>query len=130
MDNECISNWLKSIKEKYIHVGDEGLDDTRRLAIDTAIKRLKENEPRVLSFDEAHGEIDPILLEIKDCDGLWWVDLAVIVDSTGNFEESIIRNLYDDSGKFYGRVSKEYGKTWRCWNKRPTDEQRKAAKWE
>lgn len=23
----------------------------------------------------------------------------------------------------------EYGKSWRCWNKRPTDEQRKAVKW-
>ena len=26
--------------------------------------------------------------------------------------------------------TKEYGKTWRCWTSRPTDEQREAVKWE
>lgn len=28
------------------------------------------------------------------------------------------------------RPVKAYGKTWRCWSARPTDEQRKAVKWE
>lgn len=28
------------------------------------------------------------------------------------------------------RGDEEYGKTWRCWTAKPTDEQRKAAKWD
>ena len=28
------------------------------------------------------------------------------------------------------RGNKEYGKTWRCWTARPTDEQREAVKWD
>jgi len=28
------------------------------------------------------------------------------------------------------RPIKAYGKTWRCWTARPTDEQRKAVKWD
>ena len=45
MDNECIANWLKNIKEKYIHGGDEALDTTRKLAIDIAIERLRKQHP-------------------------------------------------------------------------------------
>ena len=44
MDNECIASWLKSIKEKYIHGGDEALDSTRKLAIDLAIERLNKQQ--------------------------------------------------------------------------------------
>ena len=44
MDNECVANWLKDIKEKYLHGGDETLDTTRKLAIDLAIERLKKQQ--------------------------------------------------------------------------------------
>ena len=47
MDNECIANWLKSIKEKYIHGGDEALDSTRKLAIDLAIERLNKQQAEI-----------------------------------------------------------------------------------
>lgn len=37
--------------------------------------------------------------------------------------------LYGDTNR-YRRTEAGYGKTWRCWTSRPTDEQREAAKWE
>lgn len=90
-----------------------------------AISALQEAETRVLSFDEAHGAVEPIVLEIKESNWLWWVDVALY-----DKNQSLIRNLYDEHGKVYGRKTNEYGKTWRCWNKRPTNEQRKAVAWE
>jgi hypothetical protein len=39
-DTEAIY-WLKQIKEKYIHGGDESFDKKRKQAIDIAIERLQ-----------------------------------------------------------------------------------------
>lgn len=51
MDDEWIICWLKGIKDKYIHGGDEAFDNTRRSAIDRAIERIKEI-PKWISVDE------------------------------------------------------------------------------
>ena len=104
--------------------------DDFREAIDKAVSALKEAEVRVLSFDEAHGAIDPIMFEIKGISGIWWVDVVLMEDFFNKTAQSAIRNLYAEAGDVFSRVPEEYGKTWRCWNKRPTDEQRKAAAWE
>ena len=37
--------------------------------------------------------------------------------------------LYGDTNR-YRRTESRYGKSWRCWTSRPTDEQRKAVKWD
>lgn len=34
------------------------------------------------------------------------------------------------SSKWNGYMVKNYGRTWRCWTSKPTDEQRKAVSWE
>lgn len=46
MTNEEAIKWLISIKEKYIHGGDEEFDRNRRIAIDIAIKSLEERSNR------------------------------------------------------------------------------------
>ena len=46
MTNEEAIKWLIAIKEKYIHGGDEEFDRNRRIAIDIAIKALKEGVDR------------------------------------------------------------------------------------
>lgn len=38
--------WLRAIKDKYIKGGDEGFDQKRREAIDTAITALKKQIPK------------------------------------------------------------------------------------
>ena len=44
MTNEDAIKWLVAIKEKYIHGGDEGFDEMRKEAIDTAIHSLNTQE--------------------------------------------------------------------------------------
>lgn len=41
-----IIEWLKSIKEKYIHGGDEDFDKKRKNAIDIAISTLEKQIPK------------------------------------------------------------------------------------
>lgn len=44
MNNDDAIKWLVAIKEKYIHGGDEGFDEMRKEAIDTAIHSLNTQE--------------------------------------------------------------------------------------
>jgi len=44
MTNAEAIDWLVAIKEKYIHGGDEGFDEMRKEAIDTAIHSLNTQE--------------------------------------------------------------------------------------
>ena len=43
MSNEEVIYWLKQIKEKYIHGGDESFDEKRKQAIDIAIEYLQKS---------------------------------------------------------------------------------------
>lgn len=80
---------------------------------------LKEQEARVMTVDEVRSWVmidridrEPIVVELRDRFIAW-----VISDEYYDLPEC---NL---SSEFYG-------KTWRCWTTRPTDEQRKTVKWE
>lgn len=82
-----------------------------------ALALLKEEEARVMTLEEVTHSEDWIWYEEKsthcgwtivvDCDEKWigWEDLTI-----------------DQLCK--------YGKKWRCWTSRPSDEQRKAAAWD
>ena len=89
-----------------------------------ALELLKEQEPRVLTLEEVHEMAwDYCYLEeevIKD---------KVLQIYTGKYRikcitwpsiASCVLTFGDDA----------YGKRWRCWTSRPTDEQRKAVKWD
>lgn len=41
MTNKDAIKWIKAIKEKYIHGGDESFDECRKEALDMAIKALE-----------------------------------------------------------------------------------------
>lgn len=91
--------------------------------IANAISLLKEQEPRVLTLDEVRYEYEVVWLETK-----YLSPTVCLFDNV----ESNVDWLYfvfgsDDS---YGESVHLYGKNWRCWSARPTDEQRKAVKWD
>ena len=76
---------------------------------------------RVLTLDEALGSEDPVFFE-----------------SDGRMECWVDAYLNDDLqfAVFYRFAAKEfmltltgYGKTWRCWDKRPTEEEKRTAEW-
>ena len=52
MNIETASDWLKAIKEKYIHGGDESYDEQRKEAIDFAIKTMNDQQHEIWELQE------------------------------------------------------------------------------
>lgn len=73
-----------------------------------ALELLKEQEPRVLTLEEA-----------RTYEVVWPEDKG-----EGELHPLIVQNNMNDS-KHY-----KYGIHWRVWSAKPTDEQRKAVKWD
>jgi len=59
--NEEAIKWLKAIKDKYIHGGDEDFDERRKEALDIAIKALEE---------KPHNKWQPLLLKTLNGDDI------------------------------------------------------------
>ena len=88
-------------------------------------KLLKEQEPRVLTLEEViHSGNDMMWLEIKCAKPLHFM-LVPTSPYTDNDERWL--SVSFQSGHVQSKGL--YGRQWRCWNTRPTDEQRKAVKW-
>ena len=95
-----------------------------REALDMAIALLKEQEPRVMTLDEVKAfDWDYCYLEEERLTGKEYRavcgDYALICITWPCIASMRIQHG-DDS----------YGKKWRCWSAKPTDEQRQAVKWE
>lgn len=88
-------------------------------AIEDALSLLKAQEPRVLTLDEAL-EADVCWLEKKGDDRVWPCKVG-----SGEKWAAIWR--FDQEPMAVPRD--EYGKLFRCWSARPTEEQRKAETW-
>ena len=102
------------------------------LVLKDALELLKEQEPRVLTLYElrtAEDCIEPVFLEMnaerETPDVFSWRTVKHIVPLN---DEDIY--VLDNVGFSSALYSEYYGITWRCWNKRPTHEQQKEAKWD
>lgn len=93
----------------------------RNQAEKAAIELLKVQMPRVMTRKE-----------IEDSDGSEFY-------SEHRDEEYMYLDHTEGSAYLMGNIDRlsltklrweDYGKTWRCWTARPTDEQRKAVKWD
>ena len=85
-----------------------------------ALELLNEQEPRVLTLEEATGEDECWFEHINGSNG--YAD--VYCDWNGSVWASRINKIMSSMIQ-----AEAYGKQWRCWSARPTDEQRKAVKW-
>lgn len=89
---------------------------------DDALSLLKSQEPKVMTLKE---------IVSAEC---VWIEYA----TSGNIIIALPWDigLTDDTYNFIGMPNcfvefrSLYGEEWRCWTSRPTDEQRKAVKWE
>lgn len=89
-----------------------------------ALKLLKEREPRVLTLEEVR-ERKPFHLWVEDLE-------------TGAqvFPVAYVGGLYVDSAEDWSvdpdhrNTPEYYGKSWRFWDKKPTNEQRQATPWD
>ena len=117
----------KVIKELEWAIEDEDVFDALYVndldgVIDTmkdALALLKEQEPRVMKIGDVRNWVnsdrvtrEPIVIEIRSGVCAWIIDDEV-------------RELPGEANL----SSDLYGKTWRCWTSRPTDEVREATPW-
>lgn len=94
---------------------------------------LKEQEPKLLTFDEVKkhflvpkelfGSIEEYIDYVNDIDPLYM---------ECNVEDAFVFHwrTHDDISMHLDDWKNEYGKTWRCWTKKPTPEQMKGVKWD
>ena len=98
-----------------------------------ALTLLKAQEPRVMTLEEVvkHYSLPPVVLDdiswkqdyLQDIEPLYFdfpVDDSWAVHWRG----------YEQVRKYIDDWKASYGQKWLCWTSRPTDEQRKAVKWE
>lgn len=112
-----------------------GLECWCRLC-DDALFLLKEQEPRVLTLEEAESLSDGVWTEIWSPSVREYCLIYARVSKNNNFSD--YENLEEDSGTGWIRDRDYYNKNvdsnvahgWRCWTSRPTEEQRKAVKWD
>lgn len=76
---------------------------------------------RILSIDETLGSEDPVFFE-SDGKMECWVDAYLSDDLQ-------CAVLYRFTASEFMLTLTTYGKTWRCWDKRPTEEEKKLALW-
>ena len=90
-----------------------------------ALALLKAQEPRVLTLEDALNA-DECWLERKD-GNVTVASIALNGEDKGSYDidsfelGTLIIHIFH---------SGYYGKYWRCWSSRPTDEQRKKVKWD
>lgn len=85
-----------------------------------AMALLEAQEPRVMTLEEALGG-DECWVEYPN-GGCGYADCYLSYTTKG---ADIYRTMKHD----FNVPLATYGKTWRCWTSRPTDEQREAVKW-
>lgn len=98
--------------------------DMERICAD-ALAMLKEQEPRVLTLDEAVDGNQCYYVEFRyhlDCG---WVKC----DFDKMYLNGEVAMLFLRDKTFY-QQREHYGKLWRLWNKQPTYEQKMETKWE
>ena len=96
------------------------------LAMRDAIALLKEQEPRAMTLREVQK-----IASIRD--GAIWLEAgAGLMPAFMEFATKDITFFVAVPLTGYRQFFENdwYGKTWRCWTSRPTDEQREAVKWQ
>ena len=97
-------------------------------SVHDAVELLKAQEPRVMTSEEVRcANEEPMWFESKGTfrgrKGFWVLSKGV--------SPSYVIRLIPAIGKDDTELSlAAYGKVWRCWTSRPTDEQMEAVKWD
>ena len=129
----CASGNMCNNKCPYNDLGYDWTDCVPPLAAD-ALALIRKQRERIAELEAAQSARVMTLEEVRDNSEVVWLETKwsraelCIVDH-GESDSNWLWVSYgvDNSGN---SAWKYYGKTWRCWTQRPTDEQREAAKWE
>ena len=126
VDRENVIEGLE-MSYRYSNVDEDNTLVPQQLVLD-AIALLKAQEPRVMTLEEVQQH--------NNQDGCVWFEqptynaVAAFVRKD-EFEIEVISPYILGEPINHGYwLSSNYNVTWRCWTSRPTDEQRKAVKWD
>lgn len=108
---EQVINDLVEHIESALAIDSDYVDCVRTDLLQYAVALLKEQEPRLLTLEEWENAQEPLDGECMCYEIKKYGLKAMLV-------------------KVYKGCKELYGKEFRCWTSRPTDEQRKAAAWE
>ena len=91
---------------------------------------LKEQEAEVLTVDQLEDALDTVVwLETPVSENL--ADgYSLIMGYSHKYGYMFFDSPFGDNPSQDRLEYSEYSKSWRCWDKRPTDEQRQAVKWD
>lgn len=128
----CSSGNMCKGKCPYDELGCEWTDCVRPLTED-ALALLKAQEPRVMTLEEvvAHYSLPPVFPDDFGMQFDYLNDIQPLYFDFLHSEDPWIVHWrkYDEVNKYLYGWKANYGKTWRCWTSRPTDEQREKVKW-
>ena len=127
-NSEAIAG-IEAIKKQAGYLTDATDDPV--LVLNMGIQALKEAEPRVMTFNEVYNYMhDVYYIDFKG-------DMNIYVAFMDSLDRAWLCD-YSEDGRFvfitYEHTivvnNDDYKRTLRCWDKRPTDEQRKAVAWD
>ena len=106
-------------------------DNFDRVAIADMVVLLKEQQTRLLTFEEVkdHYSVPVSKLQIEKYND-YAEDIKPLYFEFPNPDGWVLHwRGYDKVSTYLREWEKDYGRTWRCWTDKPTDEQRKAEPW-
>ena len=97
-----------------------------------ALALLREQEPKVMTLEElAAAQKTPVWRETKrahkDLYNGWMLAYDI---QRGQGITGMRQGMTEPNGRVGWCKLDDYGKTWRCWTARPTEEQREATPWD
>ena len=100
-----------------------------------AMEKLKAQEPRVMTLGELKNSSDcPCWFESHGTymgrKGFWIIPYMFSVTGMMSYVFPLMQTDERGNTHYSELGTYVYGKVWRCWTSRPTDEQREAVKWE
>lgn len=126
MTNEEAINWLDAEIHRGEFIDNEWIDCVNIEKLKQIRELLIVQQPRVLTLEEVRK-----LQSLRD--GAVWLEVGtglmpalpeMAMPDITFFVAIPLMNYHSYCENEF------YGKTWRCWTARPTDEQRKAVKWD
>ena len=118
---------LRDLLENVEGAMDGSIEDVHEV-LEEVRDYLLSQQPRVMTLEEVRK-----LQSLRD--GAVWLEVGAGAGFMPAFPEMIMTNI-----TFFVAIplmnyhwyceNDSYGKIWRCWTARPTDEQRKGAKWD
>ena len=94
---------------------------------DEALALIKASEPRVMSLVDAQGT-DYVWYESRQTGCVFPASVCMSSETWHGELTTDVQQIGYGGYKFV--LDKEYNRAWRCWNHRPTDEQRQAIPWD